>query len=107
MLICGTIQEVIIVCKILQAYFALLPFFYKVSQHVSAQDGCDCVISSTNKSTKILCNQDSQDILSKNNGSLIASVATYRFRVVIVIMITGTEIELWKHSKSECGNIII
>lgn len=61
----------------------------------------------SNKSTKILCNQDSQDILSKNHGSFEASVATYRFRVMIVILITGTEIELWKHSKLECGNIII
>lgn len=107
MLICGTIQGVLILCRVSQAYLTLLPFLYKVSHSVSTQDWCDHIISSTNKSTKILCNQDSQDILSKNNGSFVASAATYRLRVMIVIMITGTEIELWKHSKPECGNIII
>lgn len=54
----------------------------------------------SNKSTKIRSNQDSQDVLSKNNGIFIASVATYRFRVMIVIMITGTEIELWKQGQN-------
>lgn len=103
MLICGTIPGVIILCRVSPAYLTLLPFLYKVS----TQGWCDRIISSTNKSTKILCNQDSQDILSKNNGSFVASAATYRFRVMIAIMITGTEIELWKHSKPECGNIII
>ena len=38
-------------------------------------------------------------MLSKNKGSFAASIATFRFRVVIVIWITGTEIELWKHSQ--------
>lgn len=107
MLICGTIQGVSILCKVSQAYLTLLPFLYKVSHCVSTQDCCGRIISRTNKGTKILCDPDSQDILSKNNWSFVSSAATYRFRVMIVIMITGTEIELWKHSKPECGNIII
>lgn len=51
-------------------------------------------------SKKIPCDQDILDILNKNKGSFVALIATYRFRVVIVILITGTEIELWKHSQS-------
>lgn len=33
----------------------------------------------SNLSTESLCNQDSQDILSKNNGSFITSAVTYMF----------------------------
>lgn len=64
----------------------------------------------SSKSVNNLCNQDSTDVICKYvkiMEALVSSVTTYRFRVMIVIGITETEIELWKHSKSECVNIII